>query len=173
MTGAVLAWAGSASAAVYLDAKPCAEEVHLKVEDAPLSEVLSRMSRDLGFHLDTQVQLTELVTIDRTGAPARLLKRLLKDRNLVVHTQANPSCGGRESIASVWVLPAGAAVPAMMQGQTTAVNAEAKGKCLDQQHKPSRNGPRHPSGNPDEQTADLARRGKHGAKMQDTKRADC
>ena len=103
--------AGALAGTVEVNAGRCADAIHIKAQDAPLGDVLARMSGAMGFRLDASVDLSERVTLDRKGPPARLLKNLLLGKNLVIRTAASKACGGQERIETVWVLPAGQDVP--------------------------------------------------------------
>lgn len=84
----------------------------MRVDDVPLQDVVSGIARALGIRLESKVELTDPVTFDRTGTPEQVFKMLLKDRNLVLDSNPVANCGGRETLTTIWLLPAGQAAPA-------------------------------------------------------------
>jgi hypothetical protein len=134
VAGALLAGAVGAEGALQIDAAPCAERIHVRATDVPLGDVLVGLSKAMGFRLDAKVELAERVTFERRDTPQALLKQLLQKRNLVVQTDPNAKCRGRETLTVVWVLPAGqnaprpaAAVPAPeAQPETSAAPGPAQ-----------------------------------------------
>ena len=97
--------------AVQVDAARCADVVTIKADDAPLGEVLQKAAAAMGFRLDAKVELAEKVTVDRKGPPDRVLKQLMAGRNLVMQSDPDPKCGGKDRITTVWILPAGKDAP--------------------------------------------------------------
>jgi hypothetical protein len=103
-----------------LDAAPCAKTIRIDAQDVPLGEVLQRLSGSLDFRLHAKVELPEPVTIRRSDTPEALLKHLMQGRNLVMESAPNKKCAGRDTLATVWVLPAGEAVPRLESGPQPA-----------------------------------------------------
>lgn len=103
--------AGALAGPIEVDAGRCANAIRVKAHDAPLADVLARMSDATGFRLDATVDLSERVTLDKKGPPERLLKNLLLGKNVVIQTAASAACGGQDRIQTVWILPAGQDAP--------------------------------------------------------------
>lgn len=127
--GLLLAGPLGAQAPLQIDAQPCAERIHIRAQDVPLADVLTGLSKAMGFRLDAKVDLTERVTLERRDTPEALLKQLLQKRNLVVQTHASANCEGRETLKVVWILPAGQDAPRPAAAPAEALESQAQSEA--------------------------------------------
>jgi hypothetical protein len=93
--------------AVRISGGACGADVTVHAQDASLSEVLRQFAKGTGAQLSEKVLLADRVSLDLTGPPESVLKRLMQGHNLVVETGKARGCRGRESVTKIWVLPAG------------------------------------------------------------------
>jgi hypothetical protein len=94
---------------IDVTAAKCASEVRLVARDAPLSEVLARLSKALDFQLRFEALSDPRVTIDTTRPAEELLRLIAPGENVAITQAADARCSGRKRIAKVWVLPSGTA----------------------------------------------------------------
>ncbi len=90
-----------------VSAAPCGKTIQVRAQDVPLGEVLKRIAESAQFRLDAKVPLADRVSVNRTGAPGEVLRHLLQGKNLVMQSDPDPACNGRQRINTVWVLPSG------------------------------------------------------------------
>jgi hypothetical protein len=86
----------------------CTTGVHLVAREAPLVEVLKRLSRALDFELRFEGDKSRLVTVNVTRPPVELVSTLAPQDSVIVTQARDPRCAGRNRIVKVWVLPQGA-----------------------------------------------------------------
>lgn len=110
--------AASPAGDLVVDAQPCAKTIHVRATAVPLQDVLSGLAGAMHFKLHIQAELGEAVTLDREASPETLIKDLMRGHNLVLDTNPAKACDGRQTIATVWILPAGTATAATT-GTTT------------------------------------------------------
>jgi hypothetical protein len=91
------------------DAGRCSTEVRVVARDAPLRDVLERLSRALEFELRFESQSNPLLTVDVSRPPEALLRLLAGGENIAVSQAADRRCQGKRRMTRVWVLPAGTA----------------------------------------------------------------
>lgn len=96
-----------ASGAVEVIPGDCATGIQLKARGARLSEILNRLSLNLGFQLHYRAETNPTMNIDFTGTPAELVDHLLSDRNIIVSTVPDPFCPDSIKVTQIRVLPAG------------------------------------------------------------------
>lgn len=108
-----------------MDAEPCAQRIRVRAQDVALAEVVQAVAKNMAFRLDLKVNLDEKVSVDRAGPPEELLKHLLKSRNVVLQTDPSPRCGGKETLTTVWVLPAGETVTRDQAAAPTAAGTQS------------------------------------------------
>ena len=103
----------------------CAGAVRLVARDAPLSIVLKRLARSLGFQLSFESDSDPRISVDATREPVDLLSVLAPAENISLTQARNPQCPGRDRIVKVWVLPKGQKnfVRAAMAVQPSDANA--------------------------------------------------
>ena len=96
---------------VTVDGGECAPAVHVVARAAPLSDVLARLARDLGFKLVFSSSRDPVIDLDATLSAREIATRLAPDENLVVAFAQNPRCPERERIVGIWVLSNGSPAP--------------------------------------------------------------
>jgi hypothetical protein len=101
--------ARGAPAAIEVTGRKCAAEVRLVARDAPLSEVLARLSRELEFQLKFEAQADPRVTIDASRPAAEMLRLVAPGENLAITQVRDPACAGGKRVVKVWVLRSGTA----------------------------------------------------------------
>ena len=97
----------AAARELTIDAAACAKTVRIHARDVPLQDIVSGLASAMGVQLVAKAQLPDPVSLDMSGAPEDVLKRLLRDKNLVVETRRKPECGAGEVLATIWLLPVG------------------------------------------------------------------
>jgi hypothetical protein len=135
--GALLPGAALADG-LTVDATRCASRIRIEADQVPLGDVLQRLSTDMGFRLVARTELTERVSRDLSGAPEDVLKRLMQGRNLVVDSNPDAKCGGRQTLTTIWVLPAGQAVDRAAGAPQGPVGVESTQASVPQQVRPPR-----------------------------------
>ena len=105
--GTLLAGIPARAEEIRITAGECAAAVRLVARDAPLSAVLKRLGRALGFQLSFESDSDPRITVDATREPIGLLAILAPAENLSLTQARNPRCAGQERIVKVWVLPKG------------------------------------------------------------------
>ena len=108
----------------------CGKAVHLVARDVPLSEVLQRLAKVLGFELVGDAHADTPVTVDLLRHPVDLVAGLAGVENVSMTLEENPRCPGRERIAKVWVLP-GNHVPPARPGAAEAEQARRDHEGID------------------------------------------
>jgi hypothetical protein len=109
LLAALVAAPQAGAQAIEITAAKCAAEVRLVARDAPLSEVLARLSRALDFQLRFEAQADPRITIDTSRRADALLRLIAPGENVAITQVADPGCAGRSRISRVWVLPSGTA----------------------------------------------------------------
>jgi len=99
------------AADIRIEASPCANQVHVKLTDARLSDVLKRLADQMQFTLKFDPDSDTQVTFERRADPTTVLRELLNGGNFLQINEPRESCEGQPAIAQVWVLPRGEAVP--------------------------------------------------------------
>ena len=112
MAFALAAGPALAEKELVVEASPCAKTVRIHARDVPTDEIVRSLTGAMGAKLVARTSLPQPVSFDGKGAPEELLKRLLRDQNLVMETGRKAACGSREVLSTVWLLPAGEAAPA-------------------------------------------------------------
>jgi hypothetical protein len=92
---------------IDVTAAKCASEARLVARDAPLSEVLARLSKALDFQLRFEAQSDPRVTIDASRPTEELLRLVAAGENVAITRARDPRCEGKKRVAKVWVLPSG------------------------------------------------------------------
>jgi hypothetical protein len=105
----LLAAGEAAAQQIEVTAAKCAAEVRLVARDAPLSEVLARLARELDFQLRFEAHADPRITFDASRKPDELLRLIAPGENIAITQTRDPGCGGRKRVAKVWVLPSGTA----------------------------------------------------------------
>jgi hypothetical protein len=106
---------------IEVDVNGCAGEVRVAARERSPSEVLSVLAGALGFELRYDAPDDPMVSIDLSRPPADIVHRLASGKNVLITEVRDRRCPGRNRIARVWVLPAGAAnAPASPRPQPQA-----------------------------------------------------
>jgi hypothetical protein len=110
-TAFVLALAQGAAVAQSIDIKQhgCKAGVELVARNAPLSQVLERLSASLGFRLDIEGEVTGSVNRSLSAPAPQLLAELLSSHagHVIWHAR-DPRCPGQMRVARVWLVAASA-----------------------------------------------------------------
>jgi hypothetical protein len=85
----------------------CNSGVRLTAKDAPLSEVLQRLSVVLGFQMQLETRLDSLVTLDMAAPATELIARLTVQESAMTSYAPDPRCPGRSRVVRLWILPRG------------------------------------------------------------------
>ncbi len=88
----------------------CGAEITLVANDAKLSEVFKELATELGFALRFDRDSDRTVSIESTRKPEKLIESLTRDDNIMITTQDDPNCAGRNRITEVRFLAAGDAI---------------------------------------------------------------
>ncbi len=92
---------------VKVSAAVCGSRVHVIASKAPLSEVLRRLSNELGFELRLEGNSDPMLDVDIAQDPRDLVAKLAPSISLIVRQERDPRCPGQQRIAAVWVLAQG------------------------------------------------------------------
>jgi hypothetical protein len=90
---------------VEITSGDCRTGVQLVARNAPLAEVLKRLSRALDFELRFEGDETRRVTVNATRPPAELVSSLSPQDSIIVTQAKDAKCPGRNRVVKVWVLP--------------------------------------------------------------------
>jgi len=85
----------------------CAQGVHLVARGARLSDVLMRLSEELGFQLHLIGSSDSVVDIDIFKQAPELIAKLSPIDNLIIAQARDPLCAGRSRVVKVWLLSKG------------------------------------------------------------------
>jgi hypothetical protein len=92
---------------VKVSAAVCGSRVHVIATKAPLSEVLRRLSNELGFELRFEGNSDPMLDIDIAQEPRDLVAKLAPSISLIIRQERDPRCPGQQRIAAVWVVAQG------------------------------------------------------------------
>ena len=102
----VFAGIGSANAyEIRIDVAHCASNVHLFAHDAPLSEILRRLSINLGFEVRYESAIDPSVNTDSTMRVPDLVTSIGRSMNLSIVEYPNSNCHNLWQVTKVMVLP--------------------------------------------------------------------
>ncbi len=93
---------------VSVSAANCGSRVHVIARNAPLSEILRRMSNELSFELRFEGNSDPVLDIDVAQEPRNVVAKLAPWISIIIREAHDPRCLGGKRIAAVWVLPQGA-----------------------------------------------------------------
>lgn len=103
----------------------CKNGTEVVARDAPLAEVLERLSDSLGFKLHLEAPLERNVNVQMTAAGPDLIAALAAEERVMISRTRDPRCAGQSRVARVWVLPKGEPVVAAPVAKPTPVTAVA------------------------------------------------
>jgi hypothetical protein len=92
---------------VKVRATACGSRVHVIATKASLSEVLRRLSSELGFELRFAGDKDPMLDVDLAQEPRDLVAKLAPSMSVIIRQERDPNCPGRQRIATVWILPQG------------------------------------------------------------------
>jgi len=95
----------AAAGEIRIRGDSCGAAVHLVARDAPLSDVLKRLSKALDFELVGDADGDAPITVDVVRRPVDLVAGLAGLDNISMTLEQNPRCPRRERIVKLWVLP--------------------------------------------------------------------
>jgi hypothetical protein len=104
-----LAFAPATAQELVVKAAPCAATIDVSADGVPLEQVVRAITSALGVRLEAKAALPELTQFRASGTPERVLLKLMEGRSVVLDSNPVKKCGGRETLTTVWVLPAGEA----------------------------------------------------------------
>lgn len=104
---ALLAGAPAGAAEIQVDVGDCATGVRLVARDAPLSQVLQRLSESLAFQLHEEANADSIVNVSMSAPGPELIARLAAEQRVMVSQARDPRCPGKSRVVRVWVLPKG------------------------------------------------------------------
>lgn len=124
-----------ASGEVSIVVQDCTRGVHLAVQQAPLSEVLQRLSEELGFELRFGTSEDPLVSANITAPPLELVQRLRAAQSVIVGVAPNPRCPNHARVTAVWVLGRGTGSAPMPPLKTGArIEAERRAREMNEMY---------------------------------------
>lgn len=101
---------GARAGELVVEAAPCAKSIKVRADHVPLGDVVADIATRLGIRVQARTPLPEVVSFNGSGPPEVVLKKLMAGRNLVLGSGNVVSCGGREVLTTMWLLPAGESV---------------------------------------------------------------
>ena len=123
--GCALASAPAFGQSIQVAVQNCASGVHLAVQQARLSEVLRRLSEELGFELQFGADKDPVISTDVTLPPLELVRSLRAAENQIVLVAPDPRCPRHPRLTAVWVIGRGT-VSAPLPPLRTAEQIEAE-----------------------------------------------
>ena len=100
-----LASAQSVGPQIQISPGNCTSGVHLVARDAPLSDVLARLSEFLAFQLQFEGKTDSVVNVDVFMPAPELVAKLSPIDSVIVSQSRDPRCPRQHRIVKVWVLP--------------------------------------------------------------------
>jgi hypothetical protein len=100
----VLATGGHASAGdIGIETLNCKVGVHLAADEHTLSEIMERLSMELGFEFISFIKSDPVLTVDITRQPADLIVELWPHGSSTV-VEPDPDCDGKQRLVKVRLL---------------------------------------------------------------------
>jgi hypothetical protein len=109
--GLLACFAAPAAAGDVQVAREGCAGLRVVARDAPMSQIMTRLSRELGFALEFKADVDRTVSVELEGKPPKVLAELASAESVILRQEPDAKCPGQARLAKVWVLPKGEAGP--------------------------------------------------------------